>query len=80
MADKPPSWILRETALHLAEAERHAGRARDHIARQERRVLELARDGHDTTEAVDLLHTFRMTLQMHEAEVARLRGGMDSAA
>jgi len=61
--------ILKE---HLAQAERHASRGKQHLARQEEIIAELDRDGHDTTEARKVLATLRQTQVLHEQEVERL--------
>jgi hypothetical protein len=64
---------------NLAEAEQHVARGEKNIANQ-RRVLEnLLRDGHDSTEAEQLLTTFLNTQDLHiehrnhwRAELARV--------
>ena len=58
---------------HLALAEKHVAQGEQHLARQ-RKVLEtLARDGHDTATAADLLRTLEATQALHRAERDRLR-------
>ncbi len=52
---------------HLAEAEKRLALGEQHIARQERLVAELDRDGHDTKEAFALLTTFRKLQAQHVA-------------
>ena len=58
---------------HLATAERHVERGREIVARQRAIVRELARDGHDTTSAVDLLQLFEQLQDLHIADRDRLR-------
>jgi hypothetical protein len=50
----------------LVQAESDVALGAMHIARQERRVAELKRDGHDTSLAEDLLQTFRDCQVSHE--------------
>jgi len=63
--------ILRQ---HLAQAERHVAEGKRHLLRQEERIAELDRDGHDTVEARRLLATLRATQRLHEQDVERLLG------
>jgi hypothetical protein len=58
---------------HLAQAERHVAEGEQHIARQRALIAELARDGHDTALAVELLHEFERTQAGHVADRDRLR-------
>lgn len=64
---------LEQARLHIAE-----DRAR--IAAQEQLIADFARDGHDTTFAVELLEMLRMNLSImrqhleHEEKQARQRG------
>ena len=58
---------------HLALAERHVAEGEQHIAKQRALVDGLARDGHDTTLALELLREFERTQASHVAERNRLR-------
>ena len=51
----------------LALAEAHIRRGAEHIERQRGRVAELERDGHDATQARQLLVTFEDTQRLHVA-------------
>jgi len=65
----------RSTLLnHLAQAERHAAEGNRHLARQEQLIAQLDQHGHDTTEALKVLSTFRSTQALHEADVVRILG------
>jgi hypothetical protein len=44
---------------HFKEAERHVAKGDRYITEQEARIAELDREGHDTTEALRLLESFR---------------------
>ncbi|MDE1936666.1 hypothetical protein [Bradyrhizobium sp.] len=58
----------RKTELqHLALAERTVAQGERHIAREEQMISELDRAGHDTSEAVALLATYRRTQAQHVA-------------
>jgi hypothetical protein len=57
---------------HLAKAERHVAEGRHHIARQERLIAALDRDGHDTEEACVILTTLRETQVLHEQDRDRV--------
>jgi hypothetical protein len=57
---------------HLAQAEWHAARGQQHLAKQECLIAELDRDGHDTTEALKLLVTLRKTQALHQRDVERI--------
>jgi len=48
--------------LHLEEAERHVHDAEAQVAKQGKVLDDLARDGHDTKEAKELLGTFQKVL------------------
>jgi ferritin len=50
---------------HLEEAERHIAEGKRHIAEQAVRISDLARQGHDTTEARKLLSTFHASQVQH---------------
>jgi hypothetical protein len=50
---------------HLEQAERHIALGKRHIADQEQLVADLARSGHDTTEARKLLDNFYATQVQH---------------
>jgi len=63
---------------HHAEAERHVAEGRAHVARQREIVLQLERDGHDTTEARKLLDTFEVTQRAHEEHLANIKAKLDS--
>lgn len=57
---------------HLAQARRHVAEGEQHVSRQRELLAELARDGHDTTEAVKLLANFEDLQRMHIADRHRL--------
>jgi hypothetical protein len=57
---------------HLAQAQHHVAEAKRHVDRQEELIVQLERDGHDTSEAVKVLATMRATQALHEQNVARL--------
>jgi hypothetical protein len=50
---------------HLEQAERHVVEGARRIAEQEERVDDLARNGHDTTEARKLLNNFYASQAQH---------------
>ena len=50
---------------HLEEAERHVALGKRHIADQEQLVADVARSGHETTEARKLLDNFYATQVQH---------------
>jgi hypothetical protein len=52
---------------HLAEVEAHIALGERHIVRQRKLVAELARDGHDTTEAKRLLANLEETQALYIA-------------
>ena len=52
---------------HLAIAEKTVADGERHIQRQEQRVAELDRDGHDTEQALATLATFRQMQAEHVA-------------
>ncbi|WP_063621696.1 hypothetical protein [Bradyrhizobium sp. Ec3.3] len=52
---------------HLADAEERIALGEHHIAKQERIVAELDRDGHDVRNALALLDTFRQSQVQHVA-------------
>jgi hypothetical protein len=52
---------------HLALAEEAIARGERHIQREEQMISELDRDGHDTSEALALLETYRQTQAAHVA-------------
>ena len=51
---------------HLALTQQHVIEAMGLVARQEKVVAELERDGHDTAEALKVLATLRDTQRLHE--------------
>jgi len=53
---------------HLTQAERHVPKGEQHVIRQRKLVAELESDGHDTTNALELLHQFEELLVMHIAD------------
>ena len=68
-----PSVMGREGLLeHLAMSERHVATGTAIIEKQKRLILELERDGHDTSRSRDLLHQFEEIQQLHIADRARL--------
>ena len=52
---------------HLAQAQRSVAQGERHIEEQEQRVAKLTRDGHDISQAEDLLEVFRETQVQHVA-------------
>jgi type II secretory pathway predicted ATPase ExeA len=58
---------------HLEQAERHVAQGEKHIAAQELIVSDLARLGHDTTEARKLLENFYTSQVQHIEHRDRLR-------
>lgn len=64
---------------HLALAERHAAQGRRHIADQRRILAELARDGHDTTEARRLLANFEAIQTFHVQDRDRIAKELSDA-
>jgi hypothetical protein len=58
---------------HLAQAERHVIEGESHVKRQRELVAGLKRDGHDASQAIDLLRQFEQLQEMHVADRDRLR-------
>lgn len=58
---------------HLEQAERHVSEGERHVTRQRELVGELKRDGHDTRQAIELLHQFEQLQKLHVADRDRLR-------
>lgn len=56
----------------LVEAEHWAALGRGHVAHQREIIDTLERDGHDATQARELLKTLLETQALHEASVERL--------
>jgi hypothetical protein len=50
---------------HLAQAERHVLQGEKHIAGQEQLIAELARHGHNTAQASELLDSFYAIQALH---------------
>jgi hypothetical protein len=50
---------------HLEQAERHVLQGAKHIAEQEQRIVELARHGHNTAQASELLENFYAIQMLH---------------
>jgi hypothetical protein len=63
--------MLSETPLQTGE--RHVREAEERVARQRQVVKELARDGHPTSVAVDILVQCHADLRHYREEVAILR-------
>jgi hypothetical protein len=62
---------------HLAEATRHVARGLELVAQQQDRVLRLERDGHDASQARDLLAVLEETprlMQAHHELILRSLG------
>ena len=59
-------------AEHLTLAEAHVEQGIRHIERQREIIAELARDGHDTASARDLLRQFEETLKLHIGDRDRI--------
>ena len=57
----------------LAQAERHVIQGERHVARQRDLVARLERDGHDTSQAIQLLRQFQELQALHIADRDRLR-------
>ena len=58
---------------HLAQAERHVADGAAIIDRQKSLILELERDGHDTSRSRALLCQFEEIQQLHVADRDRLK-------
>ncbi|HEX5162430.1 MAG TPA: hypothetical protein VFV88_11970 [Steroidobacteraceae bacterium] len=71
MAQKP-------TYAQLELAERHVAEGAQHLARQHALIAELARDGHDTTTALELLRTFEQAQANHIENRDRIRAEMST--
>lgn len=56
----------------LADAEYWAEQGRGHVAHQREVIDILERDGHDATQARELLQTLQETQDLHETSVERL--------
>ena len=69
-----------ELQQHLAQAERYAAEVKRLIARQEGLFANLAKDGHDTTDARKVLETLRDTQAIHDADVRRLLEALQAAS
>jgi hypothetical protein len=50
---------------HLAASERHIAQGQIRVERQERRIAELKRDGHETAGAIAILTTMKQTQELH---------------
>jgi hypothetical protein len=64
---------------HLALAETHVAQGEEHIIRQRNIIETLARQGHDTTAADELLRQFEETLAAHIADRDRLRAELQAS-
>lgn len=61
----------RESLLrHRQITEQHITAARENIASVERRIIDLGRDGHDTSSSEELLATLSESLGLHESDLA----------
>lgn len=58
---------------HLNQAERHVAEAERHIVDQEQRIITLDLEGHDTSDARQLLRTFRASQKLHIAHRDMIR-------
>jgi hypothetical protein len=58
---------------HLERAERHVAEGHEHVRRQRILIDELERDGHDSTQARELLARFEDALALHLKDLERLR-------
>jgi hypothetical protein len=54
----------------LVQARRHVAEAVERVCRQEGLLEELRRDGHDTTQASELLEQFQRTLRLMREHLA----------
>ena len=61
------------THEQLELAERHVAEGAQHLARQHDLIAALARDGHDTTSALELLRTFEDAQAHHIENRDRIR-------
>ena len=57
----------------LEEAERHVEQGRQLLRKQCELIDKLKRDGHDSSDAIYLLHTLEQTQLMHIADRDRIR-------
>ena len=64
---------------HLTLAETHVAQGERVVARQHEIIAELARGGHDTASAVDLLASFQELLTLHKRDRDRLRAELGAA-
>ena len=65
---------------HLRQAEEHVELGRQHIAQQMALINRLEQDGHNTTQARELLATFEALPESHEADRDRLREELANTA
>jgi hypothetical protein len=74
-AAKPMPSVIGRAALleHLAQAERHVAEGAAIIARQKSLILELEKDGHDTTSSRSLLRQFEEIQHLHIEDRDRLK-------
>lgn len=61
---------------HLEIAKRHVAEGRRVVIRQRQIVVELQKDGHNTTTAEALLEQFEATLEAHIADRDRLNADL----
>lgn len=68
---------MSETELQMVQ--RHVRQAKMHIARQENLIESLARDGHPTDLAKDLLQLFRRNLKAHSEHLETIQAELRDA-
>ena len=68
-----------QTKDHLALAEEHVALGATNVARQREIIAELERDGHDATQARELLVQFEQLQAMHVAGRERLQRELDQS-
>lgn len=64
---------------HLKETEHHVVRGKEHIARQREIIAQLQHDGHDSTQAEELLATLEQTQLLHTETRDRIRDELRDA-
>ena len=75
------SLMDKETVMnHLAQAEDHVALGERHLADQRALIAELTRDGHDISQAKELLATFEQTQLLHVEDRDRLRKELEEVS
>ena len=65
---------------HLTQAERHISEGLASLERQQALIADLAKGGHDTTQAEVLLREFEHSQTLHMASYERLLAELDGSA